>query len=115
MTFVVTIAVKLRVWDGGDQKHIQHGTVTFEEASGFVVDDEISLDDVVDAARQLTLAATDGIEGHLSVTHSGVNVPHAARFLEIMLELVGESNDAAWRDLLTKLSADLQRHVWGQE
>lgn len=113
MTFVVDIDVRLRVWDGGEQKHIQHGTITFDERSGFVVDDEISLDDLVDTARRVTLAATDGVGGHLSVAYIGVNLPHAARFVEIVLELVGESNEAAWPDLLETISVDLRRHVWG--
>jgi hypothetical protein len=115
MTFVVTVDVTLRVWDGGDVKRPQHGRVVFEERSGFVVDAEISFDDLVDSARRVTLAANGGVGGHLSVAHTGVNLAHAATFGEIVLDIVGEAEAAAWREVCETITTGVRRHMSGHD
>jgi hypothetical protein len=112
MIFIVTIDVRLRVWDGGAEHHIHKGEVVFEEATGFVVEDEISLDDLAETAKQITWAATDDRGGYLSVAHVSWNHPHAHREVEITLELVGAADDERWTSLLQHIARSLSQPIW---
>lgn len=111
MSFIVTIDVTLRVWDGGADDQIHKGQVVFEEATCFVVEDEISLDDLVETARQSTWAATDDRGAHLSVAHVSWNHPHAHREVEVTLELVGAADDERWRGLLEHIASSLRQPI----
>jgi hypothetical protein len=87
--------------------------VTFEANSGFHADQDLSLDELVDAARRVTLAAAGGVGGHLSVAHIGSNVPKAGSFVEIELELVGDHDDAKWRDVRETVEGAMRELIWG--
>ena len=112
MIFVTSIDVTLRVWDGGDDHRMHKGGVVFEETSGFVVEDELSLDDLVEASKEITWAATDDQGGRLSVAHVSSNMPWAHRDVEITLELVGGADNRRWSDLLGQIAANVSQPIW---
>jgi hypothetical protein len=112
MVFITTIDVTLRVWEGGSENRIREGPIVFEEASGFVAEDELSLDDLVESAKQVTWAVTDDRGGFLSVAHVSWNHPHAHREVEITLELVGVADDQKWRSLREHIEAAIRQPIW---
>jgi hypothetical protein len=68
---------------------------------------------MVEMARRVTLAAADGVGGHLSVAHIGSNVPKAGSCVEIELELVGDPDDAKWRDVRETVEGGLRELIRG--